>query len=137
MSVTYASPNLAVGPEDAAALKRLFNSRFLAFGLLLASMAVLAQTATDRLESNRNFDDVVVDQINEDAGLWRETPEPDVENQWRAAPAKPMERDSRVTWGYDSSYEELGARRNERDGLTGFNYDYGEERAGTVLRFNF
>ena len=119
---------------------RPFNSRFLALGLLLASMAVLAQNAADRLDSNRSFDDVVVDQIQEDAGLWRKTPEPELDTQWRAAPAKPMERDSRVTWGYDSSYEELSARRNVRDGFDGFNYfnyDYGEERAGTVLRFNF
>lgn len=130
MSVSYISvPN--------AAPYRLISSRFLVFGLLLASMAVLAQSAADRLESSRSFDDVVVDQINEDAGLWRKSPEPEIDNQWRPASAKPMEQDSRISWGYDSSYEELGARRNERDGATGFNYDYGENRTGTVLRFNF
>lgn len=117
---------------------RPFNSRFLASGLLLVSMAVLAQNAADRLESNRNFDDVVVDQIEEDAGLWRKAPEPEVNDQWRAAPAKPMERDSRVTWGYDSTYEELRSRENDLSGTrTSPNYDFGEERTGSVLRFNF
>jgi len=117
---------------------RPLNGRLLVLGMLLTSAVVLAQTAADRLESSRSFDDVVVDQIHEDAGLWRKTPEPEVENQWRATPAKPMERDSRVTWGYDSAYEELRSRDNERSGTrTSPSYDFGEERTGSLLRFNF
>jgi len=117
---------------------RPLNGRLLVLGMLLTSAVVLAQTAADRLESSRSFDDVVVDQIHEDAGLWRKTPEPEVENQWRATPAKPMERDSRVTWGYDSAYEELRSRDNERSGTrTSPSYDFGEERTGSLLRGNF
>lgn len=120
---------------------RPLNSRLLALGMLLTSAVVLAQTAADRLESNRNFDDVLVDQIHEDAGLWRKTPEPELDGHWRAdsVPSKPMERDSRVTWGYDSAYEELRSRDNERTGSrrTSPNYDFGEERTGSLLRFNF
>ena len=113
------------------------SSRMLGWLLLLSSMIVIAQTATDRLGASREFDDVHMNQIQEDTGLWRKAPEPDVDNQWRVAPSKPMERDSRVTWGYDSSYEELRSRTNERDGATGYNYNFGEERTGSLLRFNF
>jgi len=43
--------------------------------MLFASLAVVAQTASDRLESGRSFDDVTINRIQEDSALWRQTPD--------------------------------------------------------------
>jgi len=113
-------------------------TRILGWGLLFASLAVMAQTASDRLESGRNFDDVTVNRIQEDSALWRQLPEAQSsEPKWRAAEEAPRKytNKGRATWGYDSTYEELRDRRYEQSGSESF--DYSEERSGTLFRYKF
>lgn len=112
---------------------RLDSSWFLGLGFVLFSIVVVAQTAADRLDSSRTFDDVVIDQIQEDAGLWRQEPESS-EPQWRPA-AEPKHTESRITWGYDSTYEQLRTKQDKAAGRRMFDYD--DERTGTLFRYNF
>ncbi len=114
-----------------------FSRRTLGWSLLFASMAVIAQTASDRLDPNRSFDDVTVNRIQEDAVLWRQLPEQEsTEPQWRAAEQAPKaKQQGRVTWGYDSTYEDIRDRRYDQSGSPSF--DYSEERSGTLFRYNF
>ena len=109
------------------------RSWLIGLGLLSLSMVVWAQTADHRLTPGAGIDKTVTDRIVEDAELWRQPSPEDVDTGWRVSEPKP--RDSRVTWGYDSTYEQLRENRYDFSGSPSF--DYSEERSGTLLRFNF
>jgi len=70
-------------------------------------------------------------------GAKRQTPEAESsEPKWRATeePRKYTNK-GRVTWGYDSTYEELRDRRYDQSGSESF--DFSEERSGTLFRYKF
>jgi len=109
------------------------RSWLIGLGLLSLSMVVWAQTTDHRLTPGTGIDKTVTDRIVEDSELWRQSPPQDVDTGWRVSEPKP--REGRVTWGYDSTYEQLRENRYESSGSPSF--DYSEERSGTLLRFNF
>lgn len=137
----YAGP---LSVSECAASKRTVSERtgsertgseqnwLIGLGLLSLSMLVWAQTADQRSQITGGIDKTVTDRIVEDAPLWRQSPAEDIDTGWRV---EPRTRDSRVTWGYDSSYEQLRDKHYEFSGSPSF--DYSEDRAGSLLRFDF
>ncbi len=74
-------------------------------GFLLASTIRVAETST-QLDLPPMYDEVITEEIYEDAGGWREsTP---TENDWRAPPKK--EKQGRIRLGFDAetSYRQMG-----------------------------
>jgi hypothetical protein len=85
------------------------SSRWLiGLSVMLFSLVVLAENAA-RLDISPAYDDDrLTDEIYNSANGWRKPPE--YENEWRPEKQK---QESRIQFGYDSAYEEMGARGND------------------------
>lgn len=105
-------------------------------GFLLASTIIVAETG-NQPDLSPNYDDVITEQIYDDAGGWRETKQP-VEKEWRAPPPK-RKKQGRIKLGFDpeTSYRHMGDSPNrdiyipKQDGL-------GERKpTNTIFRMEF
>ena len=75
-------------------------------GFLLASTIIVAETS-NQADLPPSYDDVITEEIYDDAGGWREIKP--VEKEWRAPPPK-KEKQGRIRLGFDAdtSYRQMG-----------------------------
>ncbi len=93
---------------DPAAEARISSRWLIGLTVMLFSLVVLAES-TARLEISPAYDDYrLTDEIYNRTNGWRKPPE--YENEWR--PEK-QQQESRIQFGYDSTYEEMRARGND------------------------
>ena len=82
------------------------NRLLIWLGFLLASTIILAETST-QLHLPLMYDEIITEEIYEDAGAWREsTP---AREDWRAPPP-PKKKQGRIRLGFDAetSYRQMG-----------------------------
>ena len=99
--------------------------------LLLASAFVVANEA-DRLLLEPVYDDLLSEEIHEQAKDWRAPPE--FESEWRAPEPKPK---TRMTFGYDSAYEARRARERAATGALPGPVEMSEPVPNTLFRLEF
>jgi len=107
------------------------NRRVLLTAALLASAAAIAQE-NSRLHVPPGSEELLSDEIYEQAGAWREPSISD--SEWRVPPTPPQR--SRINFGYDSVHEELRARDDVRYDSTGLN-PRDTQKSNTQLRLQF
>lgn len=107
------------------------NRGALLTGVLLASAIVMAQE-NPGLQVPPGSQELLSDEIYEQAGGWRETSVSG--SEWRAPPT-PQPR-SRINFGYDSVHEELRARDDANYSGTGLNLR-DTQKSNTQLQLRF
>ena len=105
------------------------NRWLLGFSILLTSAIVLAQSG-DRLKISPGYDEFLTDEIYESADSWRKPPM--FESEWRA-PRK--EKEGRIKFGYDSAYEQMRTRQDEKSSTSSF--DINDPKTSSQFRLNF
>jgi hypothetical protein len=114
---------------DTATGARLGSRWLIGLSVMLFSLIVLAENAT-QLDLSPAYDDLQTNEIYSSTSGWRKPPT--YENEWR--PEK-QEQESRIQFGYDSVYEEMGARGNDYS----LDTDYGpaDHPPSTQFRIDF
>ncbi len=99
--------------------------------LWLVSALVVANEA-DRLLIEPAYEDLLSDEIYEQAGNWRAPPEFD--SEWRAPKPEPK---TRMTFGYDSAYDARRARQRASTGALPGPVELSEPVPSTLFRLEF
>ena len=99
---------------DSATEAHICSRWLIGLSVMLFSLAVLAEN-TARLDISPAYDDdLLTNEIYDNATGWRQPPS--YESEWRPEKKK---QNSRIQFGYDSAYEEMRARSKDYNLDTG------------------
>lgn len=97
------------------------------FGII--SITLIAQAA-DRLIVSPDYESLISDGVYEDSQNWRQPN--DDELGWRQ---QQQQKESRIKFGYDPTYDEMRARKSQESSSSSFGYE--QTKPSSLFRLEF